>query len=216
MAKKKILDLSMLTHYSNKLKEYIVSKISEVSNRVDEVDKKIDDSNADLEIKIENNSKSIQVNTGDISDLGSKYTELEDAIKNIDVSCDGHPNGDTININSIEQYTFRNVKAGDVIDIPNTTGNNDFIIECFADMAVNNTVDHKVILLDSNNRGNFICDERYVDVTPDGLKPKNKVTLNYTGETIEMGNDVFEIYTSDIIGEDIIDRIQDIIKVEES
>lgn len=216
MAKKKILDLSMLTHYSTKIKEYIVSKIKEVDDKVSVLDKKVNDNTAELEVKIQENKDSIVINTGDIANLGDKYVELEDAINNIDTGCDGHPNGDIINVNSIEQYTFRNVKAGDVIDIPNTTGNNDFIIECFADMAVNNTVDHKVILLDSNNRGNFICDERYVDVTPDGLKPKNKVTLNYTGETIEMGNDVFEIYTSDIIGEDIIDRIQDIIKVEES
>lgn len=215
MAKKKLLDLSMLIHYSTKIKEYITGKIEEVNVKIEDVSKKVEEDKVIINAKVDSNTNQIVINKDNITGLDNKYTVLEQTVNGLDLSCDGHPDGDIINVNSIEQYTFRNIKAGDVIEIPNTTGCTDFIVECFADMSVNNTIDHKVILLDSNNRENFICDERYVDVTPTGLKPKDNVVLDYTGEILEIGNDVFEIFTSEIIGEDVIDRILDIISVEE-
>lgn len=202
-----------LIYYSNLINQNIVKRINAVKDMITNLTAKVEDDKNELNLKIESNKSEIDDHSAGIVDLNTKYSELKTEVDNN--TCDGHPNGDTIHVNSIDQFMFTNVKEGDVLEIPNESINNDFMIECYEE--VNGAeFEHKVFQFNNANESDFTYDDRYVEVTETGIKPKSSVTLQYTKlEEDEVNNVNYEIYVSDTIPAFLLESIKEIHTIEE-
>lgn len=213
----KILDLSALTYYSNKIKKFISDNVNILNTKINNLSNEVNAEIGSINNKIQENTGAIGNNKKDIDILENKYEVLQDKLDNTTLECDGHPNGDTININNIEQYVFRDINAGDVIEIDNPTGSSDFLIECYEEVVGSGTeINHKVIDLNEANKDNLIYDERFIEVTSTGVKPRTDFILNYNSETVTLDNgDTYVVLTSDTIPADILNEIDRITSIGE-
>lgn len=211
-----------LIYFSNKLNKNIVDRLNSVKKMISDLADKVNNDKDELNHKIDNNkneidshSTQISSNTSNIVDLNVKYSELKTEVDNS--ACDGHPNGDIVNINAIDQFIFTDVEKGDILEIPNDSINDDFIIECYEEINGGAEIEHNVFKFNDSTASDFIYDDRYVEVTATGVKPKSSITLNYTKiDENNIGDDIREIYVSDTIPAELLENIKEIRTIEES
>lgn len=210
-----------LIYFSNKLNKNIVDRLNSVKKMISDLADKVNNDKDELNHKIDNNkneidshSTQISSNTSNIVDLNVKYSELKTEVDNS--ACDGHPNGDIVNINAIDQFIFTDVKKGDVLEIPNDSINDDFIIECYEEINGGAEIEHNVFKFNDSTASDFIYDDRYVEVTKTGIKPKSSITLQYTKlEEDDVNNINYEVYVSDTIPAFLLESIKEIHTIEE-
>lgn len=218
---RKDLDYDRLIYYSNKLKNYISKKITEIKDSISNLSSKVDSDKAELETKIANGDAAIAsqitsstdtLNTK-ITGVNTKVDTLQDQVNDIDLN---PMNGDVININKVKQYVYNNIKAGDVIEIPNDTGATDFMIECYTDIDATPDIIYKTVTFNTSTAGTFTYDPRFVEVTATGVKPKDTIVLNYTQTTETIGGNTYTYFTSDIIPEELTCNVNSVISIMES
>lgn len=211
----KMLDSKGLTYYSQKIKKYITDIIEPIKGSLSDINSAVTSSNEELNKKIDCNSIKIDTNKDGISDLSDKYDALKEQVDGTILECDGHPEGDTINVNSVEQFVFRDVKAGQVIEIPNKSGETDFMVECYTDLGAESEIVHRVIALNENTKDSFIYDDRFVEVTPTGVRPRDTIELNYSQYKEEVDGIEYTISISDVIPEELLNGLHTIVNVRE-
>jgi len=216
----KFHDLNGLIYYSTKLYNYLKVKFQKIEDKITILSSNTTSSLDDITKKVQTNTTNIVSNTQDISksvnaisNVDNKVDELQLKINNLDVN---KMDGNIVNINKVEQYIFNDVAPDDVVEIPNTTGEADFMIECYTDIGVIPEVEHKVIALNGSTTDGFIYDPRFIEVSSTGIKPKDTITLNYT-KTQEIINGVtYTYYISDVMPEELLFNLNSIISIEES
>lgn len=216
----KFHDLNGLIYYSNKLYDYLKRKFKKLEDNISILSSNTTSSLDDITKKIQTNTADITSNTQEISDnvnaitnVDNKVEELEIKINNLDVS---KMDGDIVNINKVEQYVFNDIAPGDVVEIPNTTGVSDFMIECYTDIGVIPEVEHQVIALNSTTTDEFIYDPRFIEVSSTGIKPKDTITLNYMKTQEVIDGVTYTYYISDVMPEELLFNLNSIISIEES
>lgn len=207
MAKDKLLDKSGLIRHSKKVYEYITAKIKGVTDDIKDVDQKVEAGFLETSKKIQDNTEKINVNKDGIDTLDTKYTELKEQLNNTVLTCDGHPDGNTIFVNNIEQYVFENVAAGETIEIPNKSGETDFMIECYTEHGAPSEIVHKAVSLNNKTTDLFVYDERYIEVTDTGVKPKSEIILKYDKTSEVVDGVEYTIYISEKIPEEILHNL---------
>lgn len=202
-----------LIYFSKKINANITNRVNAVKQMVIDIGDKFDNDKDELSQKIDSNSAQISSNTSDIADLNVKYSELKTEVGNN--TCDGHPNGDTVYINDVDQYVFRNIRPGETREIPNTSFNNDVLIECFTEIDDGTVLDYTVIELNENTTDQFIYNPRYIDVSSDGIKPRDEVLISFNKTNVSNNDGDYIVFTSDVIPADIIDTIESFTDIRE-
>lgn len=209
-----------LIYFSNKLNKNIVDRLNSVKKMISDLADKVNNDKDELNHKIDNNkneidshSTQISSNTSNIVDLNVKYSELKTEVDNS--ACDGHPNGDIVYINDVDQYVFRNIRPGETREIPNTSFNNDVLIECFTEIDGGTVLDYTVIELNENTTDQFIYNPRYIDVSSDGIKPRDEVLISFNKTNVSNNDGDYIVFTSDVIPADIIDTIESFTDIRE-
>lgn len=216
----KFHDLNGLIYYSTKLYNYLKVKFQKIEDNITLLSSNTTSSLDNLTQKVQDNTINIASNTQDISDntnaittVDNKIDELETKINNIDVN---KMDGDIVNINKVEQYIFNDIAPGDVVEIPNTTGKSDFMIECYTDVGVIPEVEHQVIALNSTTADKFTYDPRFIEVSSTGVRPKDTITLNYIKTQEVVDGVTYTYYISDIVPEELLSNLNSITSIEES
>jgi hypothetical protein len=208
----RFLENSGLTYYSNKLKTYLSNKFSKIETDISNLDTKVESDISELETKIQTNTDGITKNTADIvtindnvsaidTKVDANYTEL----KNEFDSADMRPTGDSIYLNNVEQFVFKDVAAGQVLTIPNSGDGSDFLIECFVQTEQGTPLEHNVLNINTSTKDLLEYDDRYVTITDDGASPKNTVSMQLTKQYEVDGYNVF--ITDDFIPVELLDSI---------
>lgn len=210
------MDYSKLIYYSNKLKTYLTNKFNTITDSVSALSTKVDSDKQELENKIIDSSNAlttvVQNVDNKVDNVDNKVINLKTQVDNIDIS---PIDGDTLNINDVNSYMFRNVTAGQIITIPNTSNSTDYIIECFTEVDAGTVIDYTVIQINENTTDKFIYDPNYIDVASDGVKPKDTVYINFTKQSITVNETAYETFESDFIPADIVNAMEDIISLSE-
>lgn len=204
-------DLGGLTYFSNKLHTYIVNKFKKTDDTVTALTEKVDDNKVEIDGKIKINTDNITKNTSDIStandniaDVDTKvdanYVELKANVN----AADFRPTGDSISLNNVEQFVFKDVVAGQVVTIPNIGDGSDFLIECFVQTEQGTPLQHNVININKSTANLLEYDPRYVEITDSGAAPKTSVSLPLTKQNEVDG---YNIYVTDYIPVELLDNI---------
>lgn len=216
----KFHDLNGLVYYSTKLCNYLKVKFQKIEDKITIISSNTISSLDDITKKVQTNTANIASNTQNISDnvnvittVDNKVDKLEIKINNLDVN---KMDGNIVNINKVEQYIFNDIAPGDVVEIPNTTGAADFMIECYTDIGVIPEVEHQVIELNSTTIDKFIYDPRFIEVSSTGIKPKDTITLNYMKTQEVVAGVTYTYYISDIMPEELLSNLNSITSIEES
>lgn len=210
----KFLDNSGLTYYSNKLKTYLTNKFNKVESNISTIKSKVEFDKNELDKKIQTNTNDIAKNTEDISTINnnvstietkvdSNYTELKSDFNTADM----RPTGDSIYLNNVEQFIFKDIKAGETVTIPNSGDGSDFLIECFVKTEEGTPLVHRSLNINTSTKDLLEYDDRYVEITDDGAKPKDNITLNLT---LQDKIDEYNIYTTDLIPVELVDSIDNL------
>jgi hypothetical protein len=210
----KFLDNSGLTYYSNKLKEYIIKKFNKIESDILTLSKKVEFDKVEVNGKIQTNINGIEKNTADIENINknvskmdtkvdANYTELKADFD----SADMRPTGDSIYLNNVEQFIFKDIAAGETVTIPNSGDGSDFLIECFVKTENGTPLVHRSLTINTSTKDLLEYDDRYVEITDDGAKPKDNITLDLTLQDT-VGE--YNIYTTDFIPVELVDSISNI------
>lgn len=209
---RKDLDNNGLIYFSNKLKIYLSKKFKTLVDNLSDLEIKVDFDNKDLNTKIDNSNQTLTKNTIDIqnantsiSNLSTKvdnnYTELRTDFDSVDM----RPTGDSIYINNVEQFVFKDITAGEVVTIPNSGDGSDFLIECFVQTEQGTPLKHKVLDINTTTKDLLEYDNRYVEITDSGAKPKDSVSLKLNKIDAVNGYNVY--ITDDFIPIELVDSI---------
>ncbi len=212
---KKYLDQGGLVYYSNKLKDYLTSKFSKVQNDIDSLSSKVDSDKTELENKISGNTNLINKNIQSIQETNTEINGLDNKINDLKTELDDKPTYPITNINNVEQYVYKNVKINDVIEIPNNGRDTNYLIECYTEIDAGTQVECVSIDINENNKDKLIYDENYVDIDPDGAKPKDTILLKFNKTQFKYNDETINVYESEIIPEEIFERFESIISIEE-
>jgi len=211
---KKYLDNSGLTYYSTKLYDYLKNKLTALNSKISNLESKVDSDNKELSTKIENNNQIINQNISDIKTANSNITNLStkvdnnyDELKADFNSADMRPTGDSIFINNVEQFVFKDISAGETVTIPNSGDGSDFLIECFVKTETGTPLVHKSLNINTSTKDLLEYDERYVEITDNGAKPKDNVTLDLT---LQGTIGEYNIYTTDLLPVELVDSINNL------
>ena len=211
---KKYLDNSGLTYYSTKLYDYLKNKLTALNSKISNLESKVDSDNKELSTKIENNNQIINQNISDIKTANSNITNLStkvdnnyDELKDDFNSADMRPTGDSIFINNVEQFVFKDISAGETVTIPNSGDGSDFLIECFVKTETGTPLVHKSLNINTSTKDLLEYDERYVEITDNGAKPKDNVTLDLT---LQGTIGEYNIYTTDLLPVELVDSINNL------
>lgn len=90
-------------------------------------------------------------------------------------------------INNVNQYVYKNIKSGDVIEIPNNGKDTNYLIECYTQIDKGIEVECAAIDINPNNKDKLIYDENYVDIDNDGAKPKDSILLKLSKTQVTIG-----------------------------
>lgn len=220
--KPRVLGKGEYTRMFQKIYGFIKKVFIKTQKDITDLDTKIDTVASykdDLQSKIDNVNDKVTATKIDIAANANKISDLKAQLDNTNLECDGHPEGSVVNVNSIDQYLFTDVSANEVIEIPNENGKDDFIIECFEQIEGQDDVEVRVFSFTEANKDQFLYDERYLELSSDGIKPKTQITLNYhlvESEKDDTTGEEFEIYVSDEIPQELFDNIEQINSIEES
>ena len=205
------MDNSGLTYYSTKLYDYLKNKLTALNSKISNLEVKVDSDNKELSTKIENNNQIINQNTSNIKTVNSNITNLStkvdnnyDELKADFNSADMRPTGDSIYINNVEQFVFKDVVAGEAVTIPLKGDGSDFLIPCYVQTEQGTPIQHKVININATTKDLLEYDPRYVEITDDGAIPKTSVTLQLQKENIVNG---YNVYVTDYLPVELIDNI---------
>ena len=193
------MTIQELTRTYKNLFSYIKNKFSKISDDITA----INDIRTQDKMEIDNNTNSINDLAADNILLNNRITELENNPSSV--------SGSYIEINNIHQKVLDNVKAGTTIEIDNKNNNNVFLVQCFAQIEEGECVVLKNIECKPENRDLFEFDERYVELTDSGFKPKTYTTipLEKAEET-----DEYTIYESTSpLTEELLENINNITEV---
>jgi hypothetical protein len=211
---KKYLDNSGLTYYSTKLYDYLKSKLTALNSNISTLEAKVDSDNKELNTKIESNNQIINQNTSDIktansniSNISTKVDNNYDELKADFNSADMRPTGDSIFINNVEQFVFKDISAGETVTIPNSGDGSDFLIECFVKTETGTPLVHKSLNINTSTKDLLEYDDRYVEITDDGAKPRDNVTLDLT---LQGTIGEYNIYTTDLLPVELVDSINNL------
>lgn len=210
----RFLDNSGLTYYSNKIKEYLTTKFNKVESNIDDINSKVDSDKDELNKKIQANTNDVAKNTADIkvinnnvstieTKVDANYTELKSDFNSADI----RPTGDSIYLNNVEQFVFKDIKAGETVTIPNSGDGSDFLIECFVKTEEGTPLVHRSLNINTSTKDLLEYDDRYVEITDNGAKPKDSVTLKLT---LQDKIDEYNIYTTDLIPVELVDSIDNL------
>lgn len=220
--KPKILGKGEYIRMYQKIYDFIKKIFTKTQKDITDLDTKIDTVASykdDLQSKIDNVNDEVTATKIDVATNATKISDLKTQLDNTNLECDGHPEGSVVNVNNIDQYLFTDVSANEVIEIPNENGKDDFMIECFEQIEGQDDVEVRVFNFTEENKDQFLYDERYLELSSDGIKPKTQITLNYNLVESEKDNttgEEFEIYVSDEIPQELFDNIEQINSIEES
>ncbi len=211
---KEYLDKSGLTYYSTKLYNNIKSKFTNLNTKISDLETKVDSDNEELNAKMENNNKILTQNTADIqtannniNNLSTKVDSNYDELKTDFDSADMRPTGDSIYINNVEQFVFKDISAGETVTVPNSGDGSDFLIECFVKTETGTPLVHKSLTINTSTKDLLEYDDRYVEITDDGARPRNNVTLDLT---LQGTIDEYNIYTTDLLPVELVDSINNL------
>ncbi|WP_459482545.1 hypothetical protein [Clostridium saccharoperbutylacetonicum] len=211
---KKYLDNSGLTYFSTKLYDYLKNKLTALNSNISTLEAKVDSDNKELSNKIENNNEIISQNTSDIktantniSNLSTKVDNNYDELKADFNSADMRPTGDSIFINNVEQFVFKDISAGETVTIPNSGDGSDFLIECFVKTETGTPLVHKSLDINTSTKELLEYDDRYVEITDDGAKPKDNVALELT---LQGTIGEYNIYTTDLLPVELVESINNL------
>lgn len=214
--------LTELTYYSQRMYDYLKNKFKGVSDRIDTLDSNTTSSFNSLSQRVQknaddivSNSNDIQNNSTAISDVDGKVVDLKSKVDTLETEVGNVANGDTLYINDVEPYIFRNVLAGETVQIPNTNYSTDFMVECYTEVDQGTVIDYTVINLNEANKDKFIYDPEYVDVASDGVKPKDNVLIDFTKASFVYNGTSYDTFTSEVIPNNIVDTIESIITITE-
>ena len=208
-----------LIHFSNKIKTYINNKINKLDTDISTLDAKVDSDKAELKTQMVNGDNILinEINSLDtkVTNIDTKVdTKVEELQTEIDSISLNPIDGDVINLSNVQQYEFKNVSAGEIIQIENY--GSDIIVDVFAESVNPTSFDYKTIKLNSSTTSQFEYDDRFIEVTTTGVKPKNNITLNYTKTTEIVDGITFDIYTSDVIPSELTYAIESIVTIGEN
>lgn len=219
--KPRVLGKGEYTRMFQKIYGFIKKVFIKTQKDITDLDTKIDTVASykdDLQSKIDNVNDKVTATKIDVAANANKISDLKAQLDNTNLG-DGHPEGSVVNVNNIDQYLFTDVSANEVIEIPNENGKDDFIIECFEQIEGQDDVEVRVFSFTEANKDQFLYDERYLELSSDGIKPKTQITLNYNlveSEKDDTTREGFEIYVSDEIPQELFDNIEQINSIEES
>lgn len=220
--KPRVLGKGEYTRMYQKIYDFIKKVFTKTQKDITDLDTKIDTVASykdDLQSKIDNVNDEVTATKIDVATNATKISDLKTQLDNTNLECDGHPEGSVVNVNNIDQYLFTDVSANEVIEIPNKNGKDDFMIECFEQIEGQDDVEVRVFNFTEENKDQFLYDERYLELSSDGIKPKTQITLNYNlveSEKDDTTGEEFEIYVSDEIPQELFDNIEQINSIEES
>ncbi|AGF59604.1 hypothetical protein B0P06_006122 [Clostridium saccharoperbutylacetonicum] len=212
---RKYLDQGGLVYYSNKLKDYLVSKVSKVQDDINSLKSKVDYDKTELEYKISNNTNIINQSIQSIQETNADINELDVKIKNLKTEVDDKPTYPITNINNVEQFVYKNVKINDVIEIPNNGRDTNYLIECYTEIDAGTQVECVSIDVNENNKDKLVYDENYIDIDLDGAKPKDTILLKFNKKQFKYNNETINVYESEVIPSEIVERFESIISIEE-
>jgi len=212
---RKYLDQGGLVYYSNKLKDYLVSKFSKVQDDINSLKSKVDSDKTELEYKISNNTNIINQNIQSIQETNEDINGLDTKINNIKTELDDKPTYPITNINNVEQFVYKNVKMNDVIEIPNNGRDTNYLIECYTEIDTGTQVECVSIDINENNKDKLVYDENYIDIDLDGAKPKDTILLKFNKKQFKYNDEIINVYESEVILSEIVERFESIISIEE-
>ncbi|WP_238918151.1 hypothetical protein [Clostridium sp. YIM B02555] len=208
---RKYLDNNGLTYYSTKLYDYLKNKLTALNSKISNLEIKVDSDNKELSNKIENNNQIINQNTFDIKTANSNISNLSTKVDNnydelkTDLNApDIRPTGDSIYINNVEQFVFKDVVADQAVTIPNKGDGCDFLMQCYVQTEQGTPLQHKVININTATKDLLEYDPRYVEITDDGAVPKTSVSLQLQKEDTISG---YNVYVTDYLPVELVDNI---------
>jgi hypothetical protein len=212
----KFHDLNGLTYYSQRLYNYLKGKFKKVGDDISLLSQKVDDNKTELSGKITKNTEDIATNAQAIQDVDDRVDALDIKVDNIVLTPIDYADGNAVNINKVEEYTFSNLSAGDIVEIPNKTGQTDYMIECYTDVGAQPEIVHNVTNINDTTTSQFVYDPRFIDVSATGAKPKDTVVLNYVKTQETIGSVTYTYYVSDVVPEEVLYNLNTITSLEES
>ena len=152
--KPRVLGKGEYTRMYQKIYDFIKKVFNKTQDDLTVLDNKITDISTDtteskknFQEKIDNINKEINESKTSIESNTKSISDLKNQLDNTNLECDGHPEGEIVNINNIDQYLFNDVAANEVIEIPNEDGTDNFIIiircPCFSIIAYK--IFHRII-----------------------------------------------------------------------
>lgn len=208
------LDHGGLIYYSNKLYNYLKTKFTGINTKITDLETKVDSDKTELQSNIDSNSQGINQNATDITTASTNIHNLSTVVDNnynelrtdFD-SADLRPTGDSIYINNVEQLVFKDITAGETITIPNSGDGSDFLVECYVQTEQGTPLIHRSLTINTANKNLIEYDDRYVEITDAGAKPKASISL---GLTLQGVVDSYNIYTTDFIPIELVDSIENL------
>lgn len=114
------------------------------------------------------------------------------------------PTGDSIYLNNVEQFVFKDIKAGETVTIPNSGDGSDFLIECFVQTEQGDPIQHDILNINTTTKDLLEYDPRYVEITDNGASPKTSISLQLTKQNEING---YNVYVTDYIPVELLDSI---------
>lgn len=212
---RKYLEQSGLVYYSNRLRDYLTSKFSKVQNDIDSLSVKVDSNKDELEHNISDKTTLIKGIQETIQETNTEINELDTKIDKLKTELDDKPTYPITSINNVNQYVYKNIKSGDVIEILNNGKDTNYLIECYTQIDKGIEVECASIDINPNNKDKLIYDENYVDIDNDGAKPKDSILLKLSKTQVTIGIETINVYESEVIPEEIVNRFEGILSIEE-
>lgn len=162
---------------ATKLYQFLEKEFSKIKNKLT--------TNADdissLKDTTSNINTNVTKNTEDIKSVSDTVTDLKNKADNGDFGNTTIENtnvsGDILNINNVKQHVFKNIKAGETIEVPNEGVGTDFIVQCYEQSISEEPILVRSIDITPENKDLFEYDERYVTIDETGAHPKNEIDI---------------------------------------
>jgi hypothetical protein len=176
---------------------------------------KVDFNRNELENKINDNINLINKNTSEIQNTNSNVEDVDNKVNDLKIDLENKPTYPITSINNVNQYVYKNIKSGDTIEIPNNGKDTNYLIECYTQIDAGVEVECASIDINPSNKDKLIYDENYVDIDNDGAKPKDSILLKLNKTQLIIGSETINVYESEVIPEEIVDRFESILSIDE-
>lgn len=169
------MKLKVFTYFCTKLYNFYKNELVKLKKLITIQQQTVENINSSM-TEVKNN---VAQNTNNISSVSEKVNELKTKADNGDFNTINNTNvsGDILNINNVKQHVFKNIKAGEAIEIPNEGIGADFIVQCYEQIDTSDVITVKTIEVNTSNKDLFEYDERYVTIDDTGAHPKNEIDI---------------------------------------